>query len=99
MSNAEVYQKDKVIIVEGDLTIHTVELLLDQAKPLITYDETVTVNLKKVGACDSASLAFLIAILREAKLKRSQIIFSQVPKEMIDLGRVSGIDELITLEK
>lgn len=99
MSNAKVYQKDKAIMVEGDLTIRTIEQLLDHTKSLITYDGTVTVNLKKVEACDSASLAFLVAILREAKLKRSQIIFSQVPKQMIDLGRVSGIDELITLEK
>tara|TARA_R110002110_G_scaffold121431_2_gene297192 strand:+ start:21458 stop:21754 length:297 start_codon:yes stop_codon:yes gene_type:complete len=98
MRNNKVYQDNKKIIVDADLTRATVEQLLEQIKPLIVYDDKITVNLQKAGTCDSASLAFLVAVLREAKLKRSQIIFSQVPQKMIDLGRVSGIDGLITLE-
>ena len=97
MEDFVVTQQNTQISVSGHLTVNTVEGLLSQVKPLVAYDDKMIVDLGGIKSCDSASLAFLVAVLREGKLKRSEIVFSNMSKQISDLSRVSGIDGLITL--
>lgn len=98
MDEVALKQEGSTIFISGPLTVDTVEGALTQIKPLITYDDKMIIDLDQATSCDSASLAFLIAILKEAKLKRSKIVFTKVSHQLLDLSRVSGVDGLITIE-
>lgn len=97
MKDVNISLVEEWIKISGVLTVNTVEYALEQTKPLIPYDETVTIQLDGVLTCDSAGLAFLTAILREAKRKRTKLLFHKVPKQILDLSRVSGLDGLLVI--
>lgn len=97
MKEINIIQEKGAIHIKGTLGFDTVEYALEKTKVLITYDDTLTLNLEGVMNCDSASLAFVAAVLREAKKKRTKLLFKKVPSQMLDLSRVSGLDGLITL--
>lgn len=99
MKEVVISSVENIIHINGILNANTVEYALEQTKPLISYDETITLHLGNVTNCDSAGLTFLTAILREAKKKRTKLLFNNVPKQMLDLGRVSGLDGLLTIVK
>lgn len=86
------------IRLQGSLTVETVEKALSQTKPMIGYDTTINIHLDGVAHCDSAGLAFVTAILREARKKRTTITFANIPKQMRDLSRVTGIDGLLAVK-
>lgn len=87
------------LIVSGSLTKQTVQKVLEKCKGLLPAKKTIYVNLAKVDKCDSASLAFLTALLREGKSKQTQIFFVHLPKLMYELGRVSGLNNVLPLEQ
>lgn len=97
MKEVNITQEKGTIHIKGELSFDTVEYALEKTKVLITYDHTLILNLAAVVNCDSASLAFVTAVLREAKRKRTRLLFTKVPLQMLDLSRVSGLDGLIAL--
>lgn len=92
----QVSAKEDSIFLKGKLTVDTVVQTLSQTKPLISYDTSLTIHFEHIENCDSAGLAFVTAILREAKRKRTNLSFANVPQQMLDLSRVSGLDRLLT---
>lgn len=95
MHDFKISQTDDVISIHGALTALTVEGALAKAKPLIAYEARMQFNLEGIENCDSAGLAFITAILRESKKKRTKLSFIHVPRQMRDLSRVSGLDSLL----
>ncbi len=87
------------LIISGPLTQSTVQGMLEKSKALVPQQGKIYVNLANVERCDSASLAFLTALLREAKKKQTQLLFIHLPKLMYALGRVSGLNNLLPLEE
>jgi anti-anti-sigma factor len=86
------------LVITGPLTQNTVQALLEKSKALLPINGKFYVNLAQVERCDSASLAFLTSLLREAKKKQTQLTFVHLPKLMYQLGRVSGLTNLLPLE-
>ncbi|HRE33412.1 MAG TPA: STAS domain-containing protein, partial [Candidatus Berkiella sp.] len=59
------------LLVKGPLTQDTVVAAIKRSEPLIPHEQSVTINLSEVRDCDSASLAFIMALLRVGKAKKS----------------------------
>lgn len=85
------------VVIEGPLTQETVMSALSECSALLPPQTPVTFNLQGVTDCDSSGLAFLIALLRVAKEKGNHLSFRNLPKQMIDLSHVSGLDGMIPL--
>lgn len=94
MKKTEINFENNTFTLKGKLTAQSVIGVLTKTKALVPYEQQLSVNLKEVTHCDSAGLAYLIEILRESKKKRSIIVFEEVPQQILDLSRVSGLEHL-----
>lgn len=94
----EVQFLDNELMVKGPLTQETVTVALSSSQTLIPSGQTFTLNLNGVNGCDSASLAFVTALMRMSLAKKAKIQLSHVPKEMMELATVSGINGFLPLQ-
>lgn len=80
----------------GELSMETVPGLLAQRQSFAGGDE-LTIDLEGVERADSAGVALLVWWQREANLSQRKIAFENIPPQMLAIARVSGVDELLTL--
>lgn len=97
MSTITLHLRNAELILKGALNQYSVESALAQSNSLLPTGQSVTVNLHHVTDCDSASLAFLMALLREAKKRNTTLTFIHMPTQMRDLGRISGINPILSV--
>ncbi|PCI18970.1 MAG: anti-sigma-factor [Piscirickettsiaceae bacterium] len=83
--------------VSGELVFDAVVALLDSSKPFFDGKSDLLFNLKQVDKTDSAGLALLVEWTRIAKHKKQEINFCDLPKQLLDIARVSGLDELLPI--
>jgi len=91
-------QRDGVAILVGELTFHTVPELLTQEQMLMAgAGELLTIDLAGVVRGDSAGLALLIAWLRTAKQHHKRVRFLNVPSQLHEMAKVSGLEGVLSL--
>lgn len=94
----KIYVENNELRVGGELTQDTAMMALGACEKLLTPNQNLQVNLREVTRCDSAGLAFLMALLREGNRKKIQLRFTHLPKQLLDLIRVSGLDDILPVE-
>jgi phospholipid transport system transporter-binding protein len=87
-----------IIHVSGDLTFATVGRVLDQMEKLPAGMGKLNFDLIKVKHSDSAGLALLVHWMRQANNENRQIMFSNVPKQLLAIASASGLEELLPLQ-
>ncbi|MBS0290129.1 MAG: STAS domain-containing protein [Proteobacteria bacterium] len=83
------------MVISGDLTQGTIMSLLERALGLLPSESTLNINLQAVERCDSASVAFLTTLMRESRLRRTVIQFYNLPKQMLQISRVCGLENVL----
>lgn len=86
--------QDDELHIEGALTQQTVMTAWKSCQALLT-SKIQTINFSQVTLCDSTSIVFLVALLREKKKAALQFKFIGLPKQMLDLAKVSGLEVLL----
>ena len=86
------------IDVCGDLTFATVNELLSSARTLFDTLPALDIDLANVTRSDSAGLALLIDWMRTAKNANKNIVFHNIPAQMMEMAHASGLDELLPLQ-
>jgi len=86
------------INVCGELTFTTVNALLNAAGNMFAPLAVIKIDLVDVTRSDSAGLALLIEWMRMAKQANKNIIFYNIPAQMLAMAHASGLDELLPLE-
>lgn len=81
--------------VTGELTFATVNGLLEQAPALFEEHSQLKIDLANVTRSDSAGLALLIDWMRLAKTNNKEIMFYNIPEQMLAIANASGVDELL----
>jgi anti-anti-sigma factor len=97
VNELKVLLKGNELEIMGELTHETVMLALAQSIPLLTSNSHLKVNLQGISRCDSSSVAYLTALLRECKLKRTQLQLTHMPKQMRQISSVSGLDDILPI--
>ncbi|MDR2093767.1 MAG: STAS domain-containing protein [Azoarcus sp.] len=77
--------------LEGALTLHTVAAHLERPLP----DGDFTIDLGGIAQADSAALALLLAWLRRAKARGSQVALRALPEPLRALAETYGIAPLL----
>jgi phospholipid transport system transporter-binding protein len=80
-------------LVDGDLTFATIDKRTVKALAFLTAHKEITIDLAGVGNTDSAGLALMIEWIKYCRAKRTLIRFSNVPKQLLSLARLSGFDQ------
>ena len=85
--------------IEGDVTIDNVQEICAQGKQLIPSMDKLIVDLSGITNADSSCLAMLIDWVRCAGALKKPVEYTNPPREIIDLGRVCGLDNILPIGK
>lgn len=88
-----------ILCVTGNIDLTNVSKACIEGKKLIDTLASVRVDLSGVSVADSSSLAMLVEWLRSAKAQHKDIVFTNMPQFMLDLGRVCGLDTILPIDK
>ena len=84
-------------LLQGELDFESVPALLRHAGARMLGKERLEVDLKAVTRADSAGLALLVEWLRESETAGNEIVFINVPPQLLSIARVCGLDEILSL--
>ena len=82
------------LTLSGPVTLENVARVLEEGLQQIR-DGARTVDLAGVTELDSSLLAMLLAWLREARLRRSEIAFANLPQGLETIARLYGVEGLL----
>ncbi|MAZ44567.1 MAG: anti-anti-sigma factor [Legionellales bacterium] len=99
MSELSVHFSDGVISISGPLDRHTVKSAYEKANVYFNGSQKITIDLTDVARTDSAGLALLLAWVRRSRTQEVTLTFINLPEKMKELGRVSGLDQILSLSK
>ncbi|OUR88641.1 anti-sigma-factor [Cycloclasticus sp. 44_32_T64] len=98
MSMAELKQNGAgVIDVSGTLGFGLVVDLLNSSRRFFSSQTDLVFDLSGVEKTDSAGLALMVEWMVMAQESGQTISFREVPKQMLDIARVSGLDGVLPI--
>lgn len=88
-------------LLKGQLNFNSVPELWNDHKISLFDDEvdTLDIDLSQLERSDSSGLAILVEWYREAEQCDKKITFFNLPKQMYDIAKVSGLHEILPLTK
>ena len=88
-----VAQGDGHFMIDGDLTFATIDQTTINSVAFLTTAKHVTIDLSRVVSTDSAGLALMIEWIKYTRLHRTQIVFKNIPNQLLNLAKLSGFDK------
>jgi phospholipid transport system transporter-binding protein len=91
-------------VLTGDLSLVTVSAVWQRREELLgalpgaSRAEPLVVDLGGVSRTDSAGLALLIGLLREARKRDLRLQFATIPEQLRSLAQLSGVSVLLGLD-
>jgi phospholipid transport system transporter-binding protein len=85
--------------LSGVLDLDSVPMLLNKIEALSYDAPAVAVDLREVERADSAGVALLVAWMRQARQAQRDIRFLNMPSQMHNIARVSGLDAILPLAR
>jgi phospholipid transport system transporter-binding protein len=83
------------VIVEGELSYNTANAVLEQSNPLFQSLDVLEIDLANVGRSDSAGVAVLVDWMRYAKQTNKDVVFHNIPAQILAIASASGLDEVL----
>jgi len=84
-------------LLQGELGFESVAGVLRHAGAMMAGETRLEVDLRDVSRADSAGLALLVEWLRESQHAGNEIVFINVPDQLLSIARVCGLDEILSL--
>ena len=90
---------DGSMSLSGSLSHQTVPNLLKQSKRLFDNNShaEIVIDLKQVSRSDSSGVALLIEWMRQASSRNKTIRFLNIPEQMLEIAKVSGVDKILAI--
>lgn len=85
------------LFLRGQLTFDTVKTLWEESQPVLEKLSSIEVDLMNVTRGDSAGLALLIEWYYYAKQQGKSIIFKNLPTQLFNMAKISGVDQILSL--
>ena len=79
----------------GELSFATVPGLMAESASLFVAGQDLTLSLDQVERIDSAGLALMVSLLRQAREQGLVLNLQALPEQMLGLARVGGIEHLL----
>ncbi len=80
-------------VVDGDLTFATIDIKTVKSFLFLNTAKLITIDLALVICTDSAGLALMIEWIKYARQHRIQLIFKNIPEQLLNLAKLSGFDK------
>lgn len=85
-------------LLVGELSFNTVPVISADFAKMANNTDKIVFDLQGVTRTDSAGLALLIDWMRSAHHKHKQIVFKNMPSQMLAVATVSELDDILPLE-
>lgn len=95
--HADIKVVDEVIYLIGMLNFNTVVSLRKRGDEYLIKQAKGHFNFKDVTHCDSAALTLLTTWTRLARHLKKEIIFTELPEQLLDLVKLARLENLIPL--
>lgn len=81
-----------------DFTLSTATVLREKGAQLIreSQDVDIVFDFSEVNRCDAAGVALLLSWLREAKTGDKKLTFTHLPKPLLQIATLCGVDVLLS---
>lgn len=88
-------------ILKGQLNFASVPVLWNENKSQLFDDDssTLEINLSQLERSDSSGLAILVEWYREAEQRNKKITFLNLPAQMYQIARISGLNDILPLKQ
>jgi phospholipid transport system transporter-binding protein len=86
-------QNARHFIIEGDLTFETIDKQTLKSFSFLKSAKEITIDLSRVSSTDSAGLALMVEWIKYSRLNRAQILFKNIPEQLLNLAKLSGFDQ------
>lgn len=86
--------KDSIWSFVGDYTFYQIPKYLEKLYAL-KIDKSITLDLSQIQNIDTSILSFIFEIKREAKLSNHKVNLVKVPKNLIDLATLYGVQKFL----
>jgi phospholipid transport system transporter-binding protein len=81
----------------GELVFDTVSGVLRSSERLFEGADELVIDLADVSRADSAGLALLMEWVKRADLKKKSIKYNNMPEKLLNIARVSTVEDLLPL--
>jgi len=81
--------------LEGELTFGTINKKTAKHLGFSTLKDTIVIDLSKITTTDSAGLALIIEWMKLAGKNQSQIVYENIPEQLIALAKLSGFEQFL----
>lgn len=92
-------QNTQQFLISGRVNFSTVPDLLQRSRQLLasadTASEPLSLDLSAVDSCNSAALALLLEIFRQAQQLNRKIHFKNLPENLLSIARAYGVEDTI----
>lgn len=98
MIEVQRHGQEKVIVLIGDLTFLTISSVYKDIKSSLkssASSEITGVDLAQVKHSDSAGLALLLALLRNARRHHRPFHLYNIPENLLALAKVTSVDKVL----
>ena len=83
-------------LLQGELDFESVPSMLQHAGARMLGNDRLEVDLRDVTRADSAGLALLVEWLRESESAGNDIVFVNVPDQLLSIARVCGLEDILS---
>ena len=83
-------------LLQGELDFESVPAVLQHAGARMLGNGRLEVDLRDVTRADSAGLALLVEWLRESASAGNDIVFVNVPDQLLSIARVCGLEDILS---
>lgn len=80
-------------LIHGELTFASINGKLIDSPPFLRTNQDIILDFSHVTSTDSAGLALMIEWIKITRHQRSQLHFKNVPKQLLNLAKLSGLDK------
>jgi len=97
MTTATADREGDILRVRGELDFDSVADLWERVGPLFRTDPIHRIDLSEVSRANSAGVALLVVWLRQARQRRQDLAFVNVPAQMRAIMEVADLDTVLPM--
>lgn len=98
MNTIQVESTTDALVFKGVLTFDTSVKALEKSLKLFPKQGSVCIDLGGVSKSDSSALSLITELMRQAARIGLRFQIRNMPKSMMDLARVSGLDSILPMQ-
>ena len=89
--------ENKHYLLTGQLSFDTISQLQEDIESLTKEDSEIILDLSGISRVDSAGIVVLLEWMKLARSSGKHILFTNIPKQLLDIARVSDLDSILPI--